>query len=172
METTVTGLFANASEVQAAQRALEKAGFAATAITVVTRETDHRHELLGEETSDTARGVMLGAIVGGVGLALGGALLTTLPAMPFDLHWIVGFLLGGVFGAATGAAIGLLIGSATGHQVRDEYEHLIESGSVLVAVNTDRVHAAKAQDALGAAGGRMLSTSVHRRHEAAAQRTA
>ena len=172
METTVTGLFANANEVQQAQRELAEAGFAPAAITVITRDTDNRHELLGEETSDAARGVMLGAVVGGVGMAIGGAAITMLPAMPFEFHPLVGLLLGAVFGAATGALIGLLVGSATGHQVQEQYEHLIEAGNVLVAVNTDRVHAQKAHDVLQRLGGRELSTSVHRRHNAPARQTA
>ena len=74
---------------------------------------------------------------------------------------------GCVAGACTGGLIGLLVGSATGHQVQEEYEHGIETGGVVVAVNTDRHHAEKALEVLTRAGGQSLSTSVHTKHHEA-----
>ncbi|MGE3175619.1 MAG: hypothetical protein AB7O97_23555 [Planctomycetota bacterium] len=162
METTVTGMFADLDGAERAVGELERAGVARDAVAVITRETDNRHRLLGEETSDVARGALLGAVVGGVGMALGGLAMAEL----FDLHPALAVLGFGVLGAAAGTAIGVLIGSATGHQVQEEYEHLIDSGRVLLAVHGDAASAARVQGLLAQQGAEMLSTSVHLRRPA------
>jgi hypothetical protein len=169
METTVTGLFDNASAAQRAVNALTAAGFAAASIATITSETENRHTLIGEETSDAARGATIGAAVGGVGMAIGGVVMAVPPLDLFAMHPVLAALLFGALGSLGGLVIGLLVGSATGHQVQEEYEHLIENGAVMLAVNTDGAHASRAHQVLAEAGGTMLSTSVHRRHHAAAK---
>ena len=164
METTITGLFATDALAHKARLDLEAAGFGAEHTMVITEETDHRHELLGEETSDAARGARLGALVGAIGMGIAGAALTLPPLSVFQGHFAVAALYGAMAGGVTGGLIGFLVGSATGHMVQEEYEHGIERGGVVVAVNTDRHHAAKAHDVLAHAGGQSLSTSVHRKH--------
>ena len=172
METTVTGLFATATAAQKARIALEAAGFAADHTMVITDETDHRHELLGEETSDGVRGARLGAVVGAVGMGIAGAAMALPPVSLFEIHFAMAALGGAAAGTLAGGLIGLLVGSATGHQVQEEYEHGIERGGVVVAVNTDRVHAGKAHEMLVAAGGQSLSTSVHAKHHEVHQQSA
>ena len=169
METTVTGLFESASAAQRAVHDLGAAGFAAASITLITNETTDRHHLIGEETSDSARGAAIGAGVGGVGMAIGGIVMAVPPVDLFTMHPILAALLFGALGSLGGLVIGVLVGSATGHQVQEEYEHLIENGAVLLAVNTDGAHAHRAHQLLAEAGGTMLSTSVHRRHHTAAR---
>ena len=172
METTITGLFATEAAAQKARLELEAAGFAAEHTMVITDETDHRHELLGEETSDAARGGRLGALVGAIGMGIGSAALALPPLSVFQSHFVIAALFGALAGGVTGGLIGLLVGSATGHQVQEEYEHGIERGGVVVAVNTDRRHAAKAHEVLARAGGQSLSTSVHVKHHDARPRSA
>lgn len=172
METTVTGLFADATAAQAASHGLAAAGFAAEAIEVITDATEDRHRLLAEETSDVGRGARLGAAVGALGMAIGGVVMSVPPVDLFEFSPVVGALAFGALGAIGGTLIGLLVGSATGHQVQEEYEHGIDAGAVVLAVNTDRVHAPRALEALRRAGGSLLSTSVHRRHRGPAARTA
>ncbi|MFY9343115.1 MAG: hypothetical protein WAT39_11530 [Planctomycetota bacterium] len=164
METTVTGLFPDADSARRARLELERGGARADSIELITRETSHVHQLLGEETADAARGAGIGALVGGFGAAVAGAALALPPIALFATPWFLSALVAGVCGAAGGALIGLLIGSATGHQVQEEYEHSIERGGVVLAVNTDRLHAASTLSVLRSCGGTALSTSVHRRH--------
>jgi hypothetical protein len=164
METTVSGLFASEAAAQKARLALQSAGFPAEHMVMITNETDHRHELLGEETSDAVRGSRLGAMVAAVGMGLGGAAMSLPPVSLFQVHWAIAALVGAVGGACAGAVIGLLVGSATGHQVQEQYEHGIELGGVVLAVNTDGAHADTAHEVMVRAGGTSLSTSVHVKH--------
>lgn len=163
METTVTGLFPDATACKRAQQALESEGFQRQEITVLTRDSENLHELLGEETSDAARGAFVGAVVAAVGLSIAAAALALPPLSVFASHWAVCAAFGLVIGGVAGAVIGLLIGSGTGHQVQEEYEHMIERGGQVVAVNTDLRHATKAHAVLQRSGGSALSTSVHRK---------
>ena len=172
METTVSGLFATAAAAQKARHDLQSAGFPVEHTVVIDNETEHRHELLGEETSDAVRGSRLGAIVAAVGMAIGGAAMALPPVSLFEVHFLYAALGGALLGAVGGGIIGFLVGSATGHQVQEEYEHGIERGGVVVAVNTDGAHAHKAHDVMVRAGGHSMSTSVHSRHHAVHQQSA
>ncbi|HEX5054633.1 MAG TPA: hypothetical protein VFZ65_22845 [Planctomycetota bacterium] len=172
METTVTGLFANAEAAQKARSELDRAGFPSANTVLITEATEHRHQLLGEETADATRGAVVGTIVCGVGMAIGAAAMALPPVSLFDAHFALTGLAGGVCGAIAGGAIGFLVGSATGHQVQEHYEHAIENGGVVVAINTDQLHVASARAVLERAGGRELSTAVHGKHHAPQQRTA
>lgn len=164
METTVTGLFVDEDTAKRARQELEREGFKPEEIRVLTRETENLHALLGEETSDAARGATLGATVGAIGAAIGGVVLTLPPLEVFDSHWLTAAIFGAVVGGVVSAAIGFMVGSATGHQVQEEYEHCIERGGQVIAINTDRAHAPKAYGLLERCGGTQLSTAVHARH--------
>ena len=163
METTVTGVFAADAQARAVVDQLVKAGFARENVMLVTADTPHRHELIGEETADSTRGAMFGAMVGGVAATVAAvAVFASFPG--FGVHAVWGGIGGAVFGVVGGGVIGFLVGSATGHQVQEEYEHVLDAGSVMVAVNTGGTQATKAHELLAAAGAAMLSTSVHRKH--------
>ena len=161
METTVTGLFPDADAARRAQQELEREGFAPEAITLLTRDSPNLHQMLGEETSDAVRGAAVGGAVASFGMAIAGIALALPPLSVFDMHWAWCAVVGAMAGGVAGAVIGLLIGSGTGHQVQQEYEHLIEGGGQLVAVNTDGGHASRAHGVLQRSGGSLLSTSVH-----------
>lgn len=164
METTVTGLFADAAGAAHARQKLEDDGFSPDAISLLTKDTANLHNLLDEETSDAARGAMVGGVLGGCGMALASAVMTMPPMSVFDMHWLLAALLGGAIGAIVAALIGFGIGSATGHMVQQEYEAMIHSGGQLLAVNTDSSHAGQAFETLRRLGGSALSTSVHLKH--------
>ena len=172
METTVSGLFTDAATAERAERELAKNGFDPHQIRVLTQRTENLHELLGEETSDAVRGALLGGAVGAVGAAIAGAALTLPPLSVFEAHWLVAAIVGALIGGVVAALIGLLIGSATGHQVQEEYEHLIARGGRVIAVHTDAAHAARAFEELAQSGGTQLSTAVHGAHGRTRQRTA
>lgn len=161
METTVTGLFQDAEVAAKAQRELEREGFPAAEITLITRETANLHEVLGAETSDATRGAVVGGGVGAAFAAIAGAVLARPPIALFDVAWPFAAIGAACIGGVVAGAIGFLIGSATGHQVQEEYEHRIGHGARLLAVNTDGSHAAKALLLLQRSGGQLLSTAVH-----------
>lgn len=163
METTVTGLFPDAEVAAKAQRELVREGFTAAEISLITRDSEDLHSLLGEETSDATRGAIIGGVVGAVCSACAGAVLALPPVQLFEVGWPFAALAGAFVGGVVAGAIGFLVGSATGHQVQEEYEHRIERGDQLIAINTDHQHATKALDMLQTFGGQLLSTAVHGR---------
>ena len=168
METTVTGVFSTQDAARAAEVRLGDAGFAQDDIEHIDSGTPNRHQLIGEETSDLMRGAVLGAGVGALGMAIGGVAMAG-PIGLFEMSLVLATLVFGARGAMGGLVIGLLVGSATGHQVQEEYEHMIDAGGVLLAVNTDQSHATRAEQVLAEAGGQKLSVSVHRKHHGHAQ---
>jgi hypothetical protein len=172
METTVTGVFGSAADAQRAAHELAEEGFGGEAIEVITSETEDRHARIGADTSDAVRGATIGASVGGIGMAIGGIAMSVPPLLLFELQPVFAALLFGALGAVAGLVIGLLVGSATGHQVQQEYEHVIENGGVLLAVSTDGARSARAQALLARCGGTMLSSSVHRQHHVQAPQSA
>jgi hypothetical protein len=168
METTVTGVFADEARGRAVMEQLVQQGFAREEVLLVTADTPHCHELIGEECGDASRGAMFGVAVGGLGSLLAGAAISSL----FDTSMLAGGAVGALLGACAGGLIGWLVGSGTGHMVQEEYEHLLETGAVLLAVNTDRAHGSNAQRLLVEAGATALSTSVHRCHQQVAEQSA
>ncbi len=167
METTITGVFNNVADADRVIQQLVASGFPRDAIVLVTSDNPNRHAILGAETSDVTRGFATGTTVAGIGGMIGGIVLSSF----FGASFWAGALVGATIGALGGAVLGSLIGSGTGHQVQEEYEHMLETGAVVIAVDTDREHAQRAQSILHAGGGSALSRSVHRRHPPT-QRTA
>jgi len=161
METTVTGVFTDEARGRAVMEQLVQQGFAREDVLLVTADTPHVHQLIGEETGDASRGAIIGVAVGGLGSLLAGAAISSL----FDASLLAGGAVGALLGAGAGGLIGLLVGSGTGHMMQEEYEHLLETGAVLLAVNTDRAHGANAQRLLAEAGAIGLSSCAHRRHQ-------
>jgi hypothetical protein len=172
MEKTVTAIFAGPDQLSAALQQLKAAGFPPEALTRIAADNPHLHQIIGEETSDVARGALLGAAVGGVGAAIAGVVMSLPPVSVFSISPVAAAIGAGVLGAIAGGLIGVLIGSATGHQVQEEYEYLLSEGGQLLAVNTDRVHAPMAEMLLAELGGQRISTSVHRAHHKGLQQTA
>lgn len=164
MERTVTAMFANEAAAELAVQKLIGAGVPKKQISVVMRDTPHRHEIVQEDTADGARGVLTGAAVGGAFAALlGGALvfpgLIVIAAAP-----LVATLAAGGAGAAAGSVVGLIVGAACGSQTREEYEREIECGAVLVGAHTERAQVARLRNVLEGAGGHSVSDCLHTGH--------
>ena len=161
METTVTGLFHDAETAQRARRELEREGFAAAAIEVLSKDSENLHAALDRDTSDGVRGMWWGAIVSGIGHAVGAIVISLPPIELVQVHWAIAAVVGAVIGAVSGAPLGYFIGSVTGGQVTQEYEAEIARGGELLAVNTDGANAPKAQAVLEHLGASQVSTAVH-----------
>jgi hypothetical protein len=166
METTVIGRFESRGAAAKAAKLLRRAGFARDELVLIRQGSQHRHDLLLEETADALRGTVVGAVVGGIGAGIAGALAA---GPVFGTPWALALVVGGLGGAFGGGLLGYLIGSATGHQVQEHLEQRVAQGDVVLAVNTDTGHADRAHDVLRQAGSAEIARSVHRRHHAAAQ---
>jgi predicted lipid-binding transport protein (Tim44 family) len=154
MDTTVTGIFPNQQQAARVSAWLETLGFRPDQIRVVSARTPDRHEFIDERSSNTRRAVILGAIFGVIGGSLTGVALAGL----FGL--VKSVLVGGLAAAMGGALLGLGIGRATANQVRDELEHQVDAGTVLVSVTTDETHKLVVLDLLAKEGGTSVVSSA------------
>ena len=106
-----------------------------------------RHRMIDETTSGAARGVMLGGLFGAIGGSLAGVLMESLLGMGHAT------LVGALVGTFGGAVLGLVVGRSTKSQVRDELEHQVEAGAVLVNVVTEDARTGIALHLLAEEGG-------------------
>jgi len=91
--------------------------------------------------------VMLGLGLGAFGGAAAGALLTSV------LGFGLAALSGSLAAALGGGVLGLVVGRTTKSQVRDEIEHQVDAGTVLVSVITDEARQDSAMKLLAKEGG-------------------
>lgn len=146
MDTTVTGLFSGRDRASAATLRLLGLGFRPEQIRVVNADTPDRHEAIHEQVADTKRAVRFGLVFGPVaGGIAGGALFGVFGS------WS-SFGVGCLVGLVGGAILGTLVGRTTTTQVKDEIEHQVDAGTVLVTVTTDSANARPALDLLAAEG--------------------
>lgn len=147
MDTTVTGLFPDRQAASLAAARLVMAGFTDDQVRVVHSNTRDRHEFIDGKTSDAKRAVLLGITFGAVGGTVAGALLATMLGM------VQAALLGGLAIAGGGALLGLAVGRSTKSQIQAELENEVDAGSVLVSVTTDDALSARALELLAKEGG-------------------
>uniref|UniRef100_UPI0035304913 general stress protein n=1 Tax=Caulobacter sp. S45 TaxID=1641861 RepID=UPI0035304913 len=106
---TVTGLFDDYTDAQAAVRELEAAGVPHRDISIVGNNAKGEHDHLGaarahEAGEDAGKGAGLGATVGGVGGLLAGLGLLAIPGLGPVVA--AGWLASTVVGAGVGAVVG------------------------------------------------------------------
>jgi len=146
MDTTVTALFPSRDRASAATERLLNLGYRPEQIRVVNADSPDRHEAIEAEVADTKRGVRLGLVFGPIAGGVAGALFGG-----FDSWW--SFAVGCVVGLIGGGVLGTLVGRTTSTQVKDEIEHQVDTGTVLVTVTTDGANAQGALDLLAKEGG-------------------
>ncbi len=155
MHTTVTGIFPNHEQADAARAKLEAAGFPAADLQTVDSATRERHQFIHQRTSDTGRAVFLGITFGLLcGMFAG-----------FLLIWVfegwTPVVLGGLVGAVGGLVLGFLVGRTTTSQVEEELEHQVDLGAVLVSVTTTGHEGPRAMEVLAQYGGvHLVSTAA------------
>lgn len=155
MQKTVTGMFPDQQTAFLAAARLVRAGFRTDQVRIVRADTGDRHDFLDANTADARRAVLLGIGCGAIGGTLTGALLGPVLGMAHAAWY------GGVAAALGGALIGLAIGRSTKSQVRDEMEHQVDAGRVLVSVTTDEARGSNALVLLAKEGGSsVVSTAV------------
>jgi outer membrane lipoprotein SlyB len=138
MQKTVTGMFPDHQTACRAAARLLTAGFRTDQVRVVDATTNDRHHFIAATTADARRAVILGIVCGAVVGAVAGALLGP------SLGIAHAPLYGGLATALGGELMGLAIGRSTKSQVRDEMEHQVAAGSVIVSVTTDEAHGGSA----------------------------
>jgi uncharacterized membrane protein len=155
VHTTVTGIFSNHQQADAAHAKLMQAGFAASDLRVVDAATRERHQFIHQRTSDTGRAVWLGIVSGLLSGLLAGFLFTWV----FE-GWTP-VALGGLVGGVGGLVLGFLVGRTTTSQVEDEIEHQVDEGAVLVSVSTTSHDGPRVMELLAQQGGvNLVSTAA------------
>jgi hypothetical protein len=145
MTRTVTHLFDDYAQAKTAVTALERAGFASSEVSIVSRYRDDG--TLADEASGTATGATVGALAGG-----GTGLLAALGviAIPGIGPLVAaGVLATTLVGMAGGTLIGGLVGALTDYGVNEKDAHVysegVRRGGTLVTVRADDTRATEAE---------------------------
>ncbi len=170
MKTTITRLFDNRSEAEAAVRDLESIGVAEDDLSLVAGRTSaedtrafarHDHDLDGD--NDTAEGAGKGAatgglIGGGAGLLAGLGLLAIPGLGPVvAAGWLASTAVGAAVGAVAGGATGGLLGALKDAGVPEGDAHVfaegVRRGSTLVSARVEQTDVARAEAVLNGHSG-------------------
>jgi hypothetical protein len=137
---TVTALFANRAQAEAAIEILKQKGFQAEEVSLVAADVPHPED--DGPADEMATGAAMGGLLGGLGAWLLGAGLLTIPVLGPVLA--AGPLVAALGGAAVGAGAGGLVSALTEHGVDEEEARQIEArvrdGAVLVMVGATPRH--------------------------------
>lgn len=143
----ITGLFDSRGEADAAVEALEDAGIASEAIS-----------LIGPQGSDTASGAAegagIGAAVGGVGGLLAGLGAFAIPGIGpvVGAGWLAATLIGAAAGGAAGGLIGAMTDAGVDERDAHVYAEGVRRGGTLVTARVDEEQVDAASAILGGAG--------------------
>jgi hypothetical protein len=158
---TITGLFPDSMQADAAVRGLTAAGFDAQNVQVMARDTsvkDFALQPAGVTADALAGGAGNGAIVGGLGGFLVGLGLLAIPGIGPVLATgalataLASTAAGAVAGAAAGSVIVALVGFGVAEEDAPAYAEGIKRGGVLVAVSGADNRAGEARSILNANG--------------------
>lgn len=128
---SVTGLFDQYSDAQAAVDRLAEAGISHDDISVVASNVDGRYDTDKSEAAEGAgTGAGIGALVGGAGGLLTGLGMVAIPGVGpvVAAGWLVATAAGAAAGAVAGGAAGGLIGALTNSGVSEEDAHVYAEG--------------------------------------------
>ena len=165
MMLVVTGLCADLSAAERVLCRLVEVGFDREAVSVITHHTPEHEKLLVAETDETQRGLLAGALTGGVLASLAFAALTLPGVGVIAAGPMVTALTAGAAGAAAGGLIGALEGHGLSRHVAQQYEEALHQGRVLVAVHcADRGAAHRAKEVLAAVGADHVSDALQVEH--------
>jgi len=154
MTKTVTRLFDDYADAEAAVAELERMGVPSRDVSLVAHNRDGVHDervaksgkpdTAGEEAAeDAGKGAGIGGLVGGAGGLLAGLGLLAIPGLGpvVAAGWLASTAVGAVAGAVVGGAGGGLIGALTHAGVRREdaevYAEGVRRGGTLVSVKVD-----------------------------------
>jgi hypothetical protein len=172
MTQTITRLFDNYSDAEAAVAELQRMGVPERDISLMARnsggEHDHRlgdssqakRDTAGEEAAeDAGKGAGLGGVIGGGAGLLAGLGMLAIPGLGpvVAAGWLAstaaGALAGAVIGAAGGGVMGALTHAGVPHEDAQVYAEGVRRGGTLVSVKTDDDRAAQVHAAFDRFGG-------------------
>jgi hypothetical protein len=169
MTRTITRLFDDYADAEAAVRELERIGVSDDDVSLVAsnetsahshRVRDGKPDTAGEEAAeDAGKGAGLGAVVGGAGGLLAGLGMLAIPGLGpvVAAGWLASTAAGAVGGAVVGGAAGGLVGALTHAGVREQDAHVyaegVRRGGTLVSARVPDELAADAEAALDRANG-------------------
>ena len=165
MTETITRLFDNYADAEAAVTELERMGVPHRDISLIANNADnaHDHRVGGADKPDTAgeeaaedagKGAGFGGLVGASGGLLAGLGLMAIPGLGpvVAAGWLASTAVGALTGAAIGAAGGGLVGALTHAGVTKEDAHVytegVRRGGTLVSAKVDDEKAAEARRTL------------------------
>ena len=168
---TVTGLFDDYTDAQAAVRELETMGVPHGDISIVASNAKGDHDHVGaarasEAGEDAGKGAGIGATVGGIGGLLAGLGLLAIPGLGpvVAAGWLASTLVGAGVGAVVGGAAGGLVGALTHAGVSEDdanaYAEGVRRGGTLVTAKVDDSLAPAANSLL--TGGRAVNLQTRR----------
>jgi hypothetical protein len=153
-------IFDSRADAERAAHGLPSLGIGPERLTVLSPGTPAGAAVPTDEGEPQGTGAALGAVVGGatgaaVGMPLGAAISLMVPGIgPVIALGVIGAALFGAGGAAVGTALETTLSQGVPRDDLFIYEDAIRQGrSVVVALVDDEASAARARDALTAAGG-------------------
>jgi hypothetical protein len=155
MSKTITRLFDDYADGQAAVRELERIGVPHGDLSIVANNA-HGHHDVGDvnDHGDVTRGASTGAVLGGVGGLLAGLGLLAIPGLGpiVAAGWLAstaaGAAIGGLGGAATGSLVGALKNAGHSDEEANVYSEGVRRGGTLVSARVPDDLIAAAETAL------------------------
>jgi hypothetical protein len=144
---TVTGLFDDYSDANAAVSALEARGVPSSDISIVSNNADERHNKETNAAEGAGTGAGIGAAVGGVGGLLTGLGIMAIPGVGpvVAAGWLAATAAGAVAGGAAGGLIGALTESGVSEDDAHVYAEGVRRGGTLVTAKVDESLQAEAE---------------------------
>ena len=135
---TIIKVFTDYEMARRAVQELEARGIPSADISLIANEhVSDLHDDV-EETSSSATGAGVGAVVGGTAGLLTGLGLLAIPGLGpvVAAGWLVTTALGAVAGGATGGLLGALVGAGVPEEHAHVYSEAVRRGGALLSVKT------------------------------------
>jgi uncharacterized membrane protein len=147
---TITKVYENHEQAREAVTELEAAGIPSAEISLLANKTVSAKYADVDESSPTATGAGLGAVVGGGAGLLAGLGILAIPGLGpiVAAGWLAATAVGAIAGSATGGIIGALVDSGVPEDHAHVYSEAVRRGGTLLSVRTDDVRAEKVRSIL------------------------
>lgn len=156
MTKTIVGLFDDIEESREVVRELIDAGIDRDEISFVANNANNEPVSYegGDDTSGTATGTGVGALVGGIGGLLVGIGAFAIPGVGpvVGVGWLVATFMGAGIGTLAGGFIGALVDAGVPEEDAQHYSEGVRRGGTLIAVKTNESNTGRIADIMGSHG--------------------
>lgn len=148
---TITKIYDSYGQARRAVKDLETAGIPASNISLIANEQVTAKYKDPDETSNTAAGAGLGAVVGGGAGLLAGLGMLAIPGIGpiVAAGWLAAAAAGVVAGGAAGGLVGALVDAGVPEEEAHVYSEAVRRGRTLLSVKTDDAKVERVQAILG-----------------------